>query len=118
MNNRTPNRTPLAEWDVEDFPRDRHKQVVYYLGGTGLGVVKIGTTNNLRTRIKAIQRTATGLNPVLIGWEYGGEATARERYRQFWEDSLIRGDWFVLTPRVWRHISSINMLGFPEADPQ
>lgn len=91
-----------------------HKPVVYYLGieaDTGLtGIVKIGTTVNLSTRIRRMELARPGFTFVLLGYEAGGPDIEKARHQQF-ADAHLLGEWFVLKPLLREHLAVVRTLG-------
>lgn len=91
-----------------------HTPVVYYLGietDAGLaGIVKIGTTVNLSTRIRRMELARTSLTFVLLGYEAGGLDIEKARHRQF-DDAHLLGEWFVLKPQLREHLDVVRELG-------
>lgn len=90
------------------IPPRRHKPVVYYVTGKGLGVLKIGTTINVGARFKRIKNTSPGVGePILLGWEYGDKTLESRRHIEF-RNSKIRGDWFAIDGDIRSYLSSIR----------
>lgn len=86
----------------------RHKPVVYYVTGEGLGVIKIGTTINMGARFKRMKYTSPGVGtPILVAWEYGTARLESRRHAQF-DKARIRGDWFAISDSLREHINSIH----------
>lgn len=91
-----------------------HTPVVYFLGietETGLtGIVKIGTTVNLSTRIRRMELARPGFTFVLLGYESGGPDIEKARHKQFSEAHLL-GEWFILKPELRAHLNVVRDLG-------
>lgn len=91
-----------------------HDPVVYYLGievDTGLtGIVKIGTTVNLSTRIRRMELSRPDLTFVLLGYEAGGPDVEKARHQQF-ADAHILGEWFILKGHLRGHLAAVRDLG-------
>lgn len=75
-----------------------HEPVVYYVRRDGL--VKIGTTRQLRTRLSAIKPDA------LLAAEPGGRAVERARHEQFAADR-ISSEWFRMSDALAAHIGQL-----------
>lgn len=90
----------------------RHEPVVYYVTSTHGGIVKIGTTMDVRLRWARLRRAQPALRPVLLAYEWGREDVERTRHRQFADDQQ-RGEWFWLTDRLRKWIEEAAS----EADP-
>ena len=94
-----------------------HQPVVYYMGGKGLGVVKIGKTVNIEKRFKAFKRNVGNeYEPVLLAWEYGDERIESERHREFRGKYRIFGDWFLLKGELKRHIELLHYANGDEVE--
>ena len=83
---------------------NNHARVIYYVTCEGTGVVKIGTTNNMNRRFKAMSKSVTGGRLQLLAWELGDHRLERERILHFGRTSRIFGDWMVLTDEMVEHI--------------
>lgn len=90
-----------------------HQQLVYYIARSGYyDTVKIGTTNNLPGRLKALRKkytedlevlaVETDLSPNPFSLELEGE-----RHRQF-RGSRIIGEWFWATEDLKSHMAGLT----------
>ena len=91
-----------------------HAPVVYYLGVEDsdvlTGVVKIGTTRNLSTRIRRMELSRPGIEFVLLGYEAGGPDVEKARHQQF-ADAHLLGEWFILKGHLRGHLAAVRELG-------
>lgn len=92
---------------IEPIPTpdmNNHARVIYYVTCEGTGVVKIGTTNNMNRRFKAMSKSVKGGRLQLLAWELGDHRLERDRILHFGRTSKIFGDWMVLTEPMVEHI--------------
>lgn len=92
---------------IEIPPNKKHAQVVYFVTGEGLGVVKIGTTNNMANRFARMKRTSPGVKPLLIAWYYGTAADESREHASL-RQYLLSRDWFVLSGAVENRVRNIR----------
>lgn len=74
------------------FPTRGQESVVYVIGDGRSGVVKIGTTSNLRKRLKALQTGSAYELRVL--WSFGGDVRLEEHLHRRYKDLRLEGEWF------------------------
>lgn len=74
------------------FPRPDQDAVVYVIGERAAGVVKIGTTSNLRVRLKQLQTSSPQELRVL--WSFGGDWRLEAHLHQRFADRQLKGEWF------------------------
>lgn len=82
------------------------RPVVYYMTSSHRGVVKIGTTVDLESRLRRFNQ-GRGVQCHVIAHEPGGPSLERERHRQF-ADAYLIGEWYWLPPDLVSHIKSLG----------
>lgn len=80
--------------------------VVYYVGGHGGEVVKIGAAYDLPRRLDRLRKKIPAFPAVILATEPGHETLERARHVQFWDEHLA-GDWFWISPRLRAHIDAL-----------
>lgn len=74
------------------FPARGQAAVVYVIGPAQSGVVKIGTTGSLKTRLKGIQ---TGSPQKLqVRWHFGGSSLLEDFLHRRFDRLRLEGEWF------------------------
>lgn len=87
--------------------------VVYYITRADKpGLVKIGTTKDLRVRLRELG--SRGRTLTLLGTEPGGRALEIRRHGQF-AALRIEGEWFTLDEPILTHIRKITGIGAGKA---
>jgi hypothetical protein len=109
-------RTPLcpddlrAVLDANALAMPRADEVVYYVARSDLpGLVKIGTTTQLRERLKQLAGPARhGRAVTLLATEPGGKIHETRRHAEF---SVYRqhGEWFWYAPALIAHVASLGI---------
>ena len=93
--------------------------VVYYIGTvlppSGVGAVKIGTTENVVRRIWQLRRDRPDAQLVLLATEPGGYDLERRRHIEF-AGARLTGEWFALSPRLEYHIARLSDPDLPPDD--
>jgi hypothetical protein len=83
------------------------RSVVYYLASQYGGVVKIGTTVDIDSRVRRMQRAQPAAEFIVLATEPGGVRVEQQRHREF-ARSRQQGEWFWLTPHLREHIDTIR----------
>lgn len=81
------------------------RSVVYYVSWPAVSQVKIGTTTNIRLRLKALNRASKPAR--LLAAEPGHYYLEKRRHREF-SSSALGGELFTWTPRLAEHIAGIR----------
>jgi hypothetical protein len=84
----------------------QHSPVVYYLASQFGGVVKIGTTVNVTSRVARLERAQPALKGRIMATEPGDRHLEAERHQQFRHAHQV-GEWYWLTPDLVEHIEHI-----------
>ncbi|WP_329390153.1 GIY-YIG nuclease family protein [Streptomyces sp. NBC_01716] len=84
-----PQRSPVER---APFPTRRQESVVYVIGDGRSRVVKIGTTSNLRSRLKGLQTGSAYELRVL--WSFGGDVRLEEYLHRRYGELRLEGEWF------------------------
>ena len=74
------------------LPRQGHENVVYVIGDGRSSVVKIGTTSNLKGRLRNLQTASAYELQVL--WSCGGGAALEAHLHSDFADRQMIGEWF------------------------
>ncbi|SHL74385.1 GIY-YIG nuclease family protein [Streptomyces yunnanensis] len=74
------------------FPLQRQDSVVYVIGERPQGVVKIGTTSSLRSRLGDIQTSSP--HDLRVLWSFGGDWRLESHLHNRFDSRKIRGEWF------------------------
>lgn len=82
---------PEPNWD---------RQIVYFVQGTISGLIKIGTTTNLKKRLQAL-RTGSAEPLVLLGAIPGGDREEQAFHARF-GSQRVQGEWFSPSPELLR----------------
>jgi hypothetical protein len=111
---------PCAEYEWESFskaatsenpflPPDEKKlkqrQIVYFIQGRKLGLIKIGIAWSARERMKSLQ-TGSPDELILLATESGGSERERELHNLF-SSSRSHGEWFYPTEELMRYIEDL-----------
>jgi hypothetical protein len=91
----------------EDQPEPYRTHVVYYLALSPT-TVKIGTTGDLLARMRGLR---TSIQYVLAV-EAGDRTVERQRHEQFAAERITRREDFRVSPRLERHIQSIQQADY------
>lgn len=81
------------------------RKCVYFIEAVDGGVVKIGTTKNVKSRISTL-RVSSPFKLRLLGVIPGGHRCERRIHRVF-KDYRASGEWFLFTPPVKQKISDL-----------
>jgi hypothetical protein len=81
--------------------------VIYYVASQLGGVVKIGTTVDLKSRLARLGRENPAVTLQVLATEPGGPSVEFERHRQFTK-SHQRGEWYWLTPDLVAWIEGLK----------
>ncbi|WP_097982832.1 GIY-YIG nuclease family protein [Streptomyces sp. f150] len=87
-----PHRWGVAERGSRHWPRRGEGNVVYVIGDSRSGVVKIGTTSNLQRRLSGLQTGSAYELRVL--WSFGGGAELEAHLHRRFADRQMVGEWF------------------------
>jgi hypothetical protein len=82
-------------------------EVVYYID-LGRGIVKIGTSSDFLTRIKAYKLGRANYAERVLAIEFGGRDLERQRHREFAHLRLGRTERFVAENDLWDHIEEVR----------
>lgn len=77
---------------IPNLPRRGEGNVVYVIGDSRNGVVKVGTTSNLIKRLSALQTGSAYQLRVL--WSYGGGVELEAHLHERFADKRMQGEWF------------------------
>jgi hypothetical protein len=90
----TPNLWATAPRDdaAQDPPEHGQPPFVYVIGEKPSGVVKIGTTESLESRLRQIQNASP--RDLRVLWCYGGDWRLESYLHKQYEDRHVRGEWF------------------------
>lgn len=80
--------------------------MVYFLHSNAMNAVKIGWTENIRTRERSI-RAANPEDLVLLATIEGGRSLEKELHKKF-EHLRIRGEWFRCNAELMIHIDDLT----------
>jgi hypothetical protein len=110
----------VRHWDVkrEIYGGDRGTERlrpgwVYFIQGVDGGPIKIGTTDNVRSRLRAIQAMNWAELRLLTCYP-GFSMSERHLHRRF-KEHRVRGEWFAINPELSKLIDDVHALKF---DPE
>lgn len=88
-------------------PVNFFREMVYYVGWRDSGLVKIGTTTRMRTRMHALSSGPKG-RAHLLAAEPGSYSTERTRHRAFRSARKTGTELFQLTPQIHECIDGLR----------
>ncbi len=99
-------RVPYANRRLRYRDREYEEGVTCYFIGGETGPVKIGFTDNLERRLKALQAASPVMLSVLA--TTGGGIFAELAYHERFADDRLHGEWFNRSPSILAEIDILN----------